>query len=214
MSKYLSVKFFKAGKFLLKKKLEKFKKELHLIAYNDKTNNFINALDVDLNCIKGEGIMIQEGSSIDSETIIGDYTFVGFNTRITKTVIGSYCSIANNVNIGDGEHPLNSISTSSIFFNNDIPELTKRPCKIGNDVWIGVGAIIRRGVTIGDGAVIGANSFVNKDVLPYAIVAGSPAKLIRKRFDDVKIERLLKSKWWELPLEEATRRIKELDQQL
>jgi len=89
--------------------------------------------------------------------------------------------------------------------------LTSKACVIESDVWIGVGSIIRRGVTVGIGAVIGANSFVNKDVPPFAIVAGSPARIIRYRFDQNKINEILKSKWWELELEDAKEVIKKLD---
>lgn len=75
----------------------------------------------------------------------------------------------------------------------------KGDISIGNDVWIGYEAAILAGVTIGDGAVIGARAVVTKNVEPYAIVGGVPAKPIRKRFDDITIERLLKIKWWDLP---------------
>ena len=94
--------------------------------------------------------------SIDSDgvsTLIGT---VGFTGR-------EYVSIANNVTIGAGEHDLNKISTSSLFYDNAYDVLTEKDCIIGNDVWIGVDSIIRRGVTIGNGAIIGANSFVNQD---------------------------------------------------
>jgi len=76
-----------------------------------------------------------------------------------------------------------------------------KECVIGNDVWIGCNSTILRGVTIGNGAVIGANSLVNKDVPPYAIVVGSPAKIIKYRFDEEIIQALLKIKWWDYPLE-------------
>jgi virginiamycin A acetyltransferase len=88
------------------------------------------------------------------------------------------------------------LSTSSIFYDDILQELTKGNCEIGNDVWIGVDSIIKRGVKIGDGAVIGANSVVTKDVLPFAIVAGSPAKLLRFRFDQSTIDEVTASNWW------------------
>ena len=90
-------------------------------------------------------------------------------------------------------------------------ELTKDKIIIGNDVWIGTDSIIRRGVTIGDGAVIGANSFVNKDVPPFAVVAGNPAKLIRYRFSQKKIDCILKSEWWLLDLEQARIAVEKLE---
>lgn len=132
--------------------------------------------------------------SIDSS--IGKYVYIGHNTSITKATIGNYCSIASNVSIWMGEHELDKISTNSIFYEAQYAELTKKDCIIGNDVWIGVDAIIRRWITIGNGAVIGANSFVNVDIPPYAIVAGSPAKIIRYRFNEDEIKMIETSYWW------------------
>jgi acetyltransferase-like isoleucine patch superfamily enzyme len=85
-----------------------------------------------------------------------------------------------------------SLSKTSPF-----QEFISDKCIIGNDVWIGANAIILAGVKVGDGAIIGANSFVNNDVQPYSIVAGTPARHVRYRFDKTTITRLLKSKWWE-----------------
>lgn len=78
---------------------------------------------------------------------------------------------------------------------------------IGNDVWIGYEAVIMAGVTIGDGAILGTRAVVTKDVSPYTIVGGMPAKSIRKRFDDVTIERLLKLRWWNWPIGQIARNI-------
>lgn len=86
---------------------------------------------------------------------------------------------------------------------NRRPPGRARPDKItiGNDVWIGAGSIIRKGITIGDGAVVGAGSVVSKDVPPYGIVAGNPARLIKYRFDEATIAEFLDLKWWDLPVE-------------
>jgi len=143
------------------------------------------------------------GSRISKDSIIGDYTYVGYNSYITKSVIGRYCSIANNISIGIGEHDLSKISTSSLFYENTYEALTEKDCIIGNDVWIGVDSIIRRGVHIGDGVVIGANSFVNCDVPDFAIVAGNPARLIRYRFSLEQINYIKASSWWDFEYEEA-----------
>ncbi|TSJ40300.1 CatB-related O-acetyltransferase [Mucilaginibacter corticis] len=140
---------------------------------------------------------------ISDDTSIGEYCYVGYNTFITKSNIGRYCSIANNVSIGNGEHLLNNISTSSLFYDNPYEVLTSKKCEIGNDVWIGVCSTIRRGVKIGNGAVIGANSFVNKDVPPYAVVGGVPAKIIKYRFSEKQIEDIEKSNWWDFDIAEA-----------
>ncbi|MDZ7588216.1 MAG: CatB-related O-acetyltransferase [Parasphingorhabdus sp.] len=119
--------------------------------------------------------------------------------------IGSFCSIAGDVIIMlSGEHDLSAPSTYPFVDFFDDPTLaradkSKGTVTIGNDVWIGRRATVLSGVTIGDGAVIGAGSVVTKDVAPYAIVAGNPAKFIRKRFDDETIEFLLKLRWWDWP---------------
>jgi len=147
---------------------------------------------------------------------IGDYTYIDNTHGQTKilcfkqsetVVIGKFCSIASNVRIfGGGEHNINLISTYPLkkFFQSygvDPNVISKGPTIIGNDVWIGMNSIILSGVSIGDGAIIGAGSVVTKDVLPYAIVAGNPAKLIRHRFNEKQIEKLLQIQWWNWPLE-------------
>jgi acetyltransferase-like isoleucine patch superfamily enzyme len=144
-----------------------------------------------------------KGTYVCENSTIGSYSYIGSNSIISKTIIGRYNSIASNVSIGHGEHPLGSISTNAVFIDSPYEVFTKEDCVVEHDVWIGVGAIIRRGVTLGIGSVIGANSFVNKDVPPYAIVAGTPARIIKFRFDEDKIARILDSKWWEADKEEA-----------
>nr|WP_304610668.1 sulfotransferase [Salipiger sp. PrR003] len=143
---------------------------------------------------------------------------------IYVTEIGRYCSFARSLNIGQTDHPFSFLSTSPAHFQGnfkistgadypykdlydaDAPspaiakaatDATRRSTKIGNDVWIGHGAIVIAGVTIGDGAVVGAGAVVTKDVAPYAIVAGVPAREIRKRFPDAIIQRLLNCAWWD-----------------
>ncbi|MFH1021256.1 MAG: DapH/DapD/GlmU-related protein [Pseudomonadota bacterium] len=126
--------------------------------------------------------------------------------------IGAFCSIADGVQIFlGGEHRLDWVSTYpfSVLWEkgkqiSGHPD-TKGDVIIGNDVWIGREAVILSGVTIGDGAVIGARAVITKDVPPYAIVAGNPARLIRKRFSDEVIQQLLALKWWAWPDEEIGR---------
>jgi acetyltransferase-like isoleucine patch superfamily enzyme len=116
--------------------------------------------------------------------------------------IGKYCSIAPDVRIflGD-EHRTDWVTTFP--FQVEGNRKSKGDVLIGNDVWIGFGATILSGVEIGDGAVIGARAVVAKDVKPYEIVAGNPARHIRFRFDKYAIELLLKLKWWDLPENEV-----------
>lgn len=139
--------------------------------------------------------------------LIGRYTYgepkvLEWGEKATLRV-GSFCSIAPGVTILlGGEHKTEYISTYPLNLSfKDLPKIhghpfTKGDVTVGNDVWIGANSFILSGVTIGDGAVIGACSVVTKDVEPYTVVAGNPARVIRKRFDDETITKLLKIQWW------------------
>lgn len=123
--------------------------------------------------------------------------------------VGAYCSFSQNVTIFlGGEHRTDWISTYPFNqFWNDVPKIPGHPKSkgdviIGNDVWVGYGAVILSGVHIGDGAVIGAGAIVTRDVKPYAIVAGNPAQEIRKRFQPEEIQTLLSIAWWNWPEED------------
>lgn len=116
-----------------------------------------------------------------------------------NVTIGNYCCFGPDVHIGGMQHSYWWYSMSPILSDMcNEPECTH----IGNDVWIGAGCIIKQGITIGNGAIIGANSFVNKDVEPFSIVVGSPARLIKYRFDEETCKVIVESKYWEkTPLE-------------
>ncbi|WP_303817218.1 CatB-related O-acetyltransferase [Selenomonas ruminantium] len=136
------------------------------------------------------------------EIEIGEYSYIGNGTSITKSKIGRYCSIGENVCINPGEHIIEEVSTNAIFYDDPWNVLTRKSVKIGNDVWIGTRAIILGDVNIGDGAIIAAGAVVTKDVPAYAIVAGVPARIIRQRFEDNKVDIIRESRWWEKnPLE-------------
>lgn len=146
-------------------------------------------------------------SSLIYHSTIGKFSYTGSNTVIMYTDVGSFSSISWNVTIGPANHDHSKLSTHDFLYNDAVglrPEgavqiydrFVKRT-RIGNDVWIGAGAVLLNGVTIGDGAVIGANATVTKDVEPYAIVVGSPARVVAHRFSDEIIAALQDLRWWE-----------------
>ena len=136
---------------------------------------------------------------------IGKYSYIGNNSFVSDTNIGNFTSISTDCYIGGTSHPVDWVSTSPVFhkwsnimkknFAHHEFEIFKRTT-IGNDVWIGNRVMIKAGVTIGDGAVIGMGSIVTKDVGPYEVWAGNPARCIRKRFPDEMIQEIKKIEWW------------------
>jgi acetyltransferase-like isoleucine patch superfamily enzyme len=172
------------------------------------TCHFYPGAVVDDESVLGKYNVVFSNASITHSTI-GDHTFVQKCSVINHADIGMFCSIAEGVTIGLGRHPLNYVSTHPAFYSATQP-LAKTfaeqdnfspftETKIGHDVWIGQRAMIVDGVTIGTGVVIAAGSVVTKDVPPYAVVGGIPARIIRYRFDENTIKELLKAKWWEMP---------------
>lgn len=147
-----------------------------------------------------------------SKTSVGRFTYVGPESKIAITTIGSFCSIGPRVSIGLGVHPSNWLSTHPCFysvggqtmktFSKSSQFIENIPISIGHDVWIGADATVLDGITIGTGAIVAAGAVVTSDVRPYAIVAGIPAREIRRRFDDAKIVELLDWAWWTLLDEE------------
>ena len=159
------------------------------------------------------------------KTFLSDYSYCSSSCVITYTQIGRYCSIGPSVKVIAGLHNTRDLSTSSIFhglswskesakesidfFQNPNKEEIKicakgAKTKISDDVWIGADVKIFSGVKIGRGAVIGACALITKDVDPYTIVGGVPAKVLRKRFSKETIDWLEKTKWWNLPPKEAS----------
>ncbi|NRS90160.1 acetyltransferase-like isoleucine patch superfamily enzyme [Flavobacterium sp. 7E] len=160
------------------------------------------------NSIFGKYNVVFNDVLMDSCTI-GDHTYIQKSTTIFNTEIGKFCSIAAGVSIGPGIHKMDGISTHPVFYLKNTP-LAKIYCKndsfisskktiIGHDVWIGEKVVILDGVNIGNGAIIAAGAVVSKDVEPYAIVGGVPAKFIKYRFQKDDINSLLNSQWWNHP---------------
>jgi len=149
---------------------------------------------------------VLEGSRIIN-TKVDIYSHIGRNCTISNATIGKFVQIASEVMIGLEAHPSRGFISTHQIFHRDKPStyfsfVEKKlfediiPVAIGNDVWIGAKAVIHAGITIGDGAVIGAGAVVTRDVDPYSVIGGIPAKLIRKRYSEEQIQKLLKFKWW------------------
>ena len=188
-----------------------------------KTNSFRrNKIVIDItalfnrNTIFGGCNKIKKNASV-CNSLIGRYTYIGANSDMNSCKIGSFTSISHDVYVEPYTHPAKGfISTSPVFFstlkqavetfveNNlfeEQLEIDGYKCIIGNDVWIGSKVLIKGGVRIGDGAIVAMGSVVTKDVPPYAIVGGIPAKVIRYRYSNLEIQQLLKFKWWNRDVE-------------
>lgn len=152
---------------------------------------------------------IRKGT-IPRRSTIGKFCWINTNVGLNCVDMGNYCSIASQVLIGGMEHPIDKCSTSTLL--NEAVVLKSKKTVIGHNVWIGAQCVIKQGVRIENGAVIGANSFVNKNVPPYAIVAGSPAKIIKFRFDKDVIEKIERSNFWNYPPKKAKEIINSIQQ--
>lgn len=178
-------------------------------------NSFIGDLSI-VKASQLESNIAINRSNIVLRSRIGRYSYTGNDTTIRSANVGRFCSLATNVNIGGGNHVFDHVTTSPLWRfkmldqgnteHDKNSDLTKRykefgDCVIGNDVWIATNAVILRGVKVGNGAIIGAGAIVNKDVEPYSVVVGVPAKKIRMRFNGKIIESLQEIKWWDWPVE-------------
>lgn len=159
----------------------------------------------------GNGNKFTKGVFLEEASKVGNYNYFGPYVMINHAVLGNYCSIAPNVKIGQGVHSMNFITTYQKISKKLIDHSLKtEPAIIGNDVWCGANAVIMQGVKIGNGAIIGANSVVTKDVPDYSIVVGVPARVIKYRFDSLMIEELNKSGWFYEELPDAVTKIEML----
>ncbi|MBY0613674.1 MAG: chloramphenicol acetyltransferase [Beijerinckiaceae bacterium] len=167
-------------------------------------------------CAFGRYTEVGEFTSV-TETEMGDYSYVVNNSEIIYTTIGKFCSIAAHTRINPGNHPMERASQAhftyraSSYFPGAADDAAffewrrSHRVTIGHDVWIGHGAIILPGRSIGTGAVIAGGAVVTKDVPNYTIVAGNPARIIRRRFDERQEERLLALRWWDWSHEQLER---------
>lgn len=178
-------------------------KKISLLAYWDQRSTFT------------PWTTLSKWSKLDNSHV-GKYSRIRTGTQLANTTVGNYTSIARGTVTGPGAHPMNYLTPNAIFYKKgfvgwhddwcepiDFDEA--KPITIGNDVWIGMHCIIMDGVAIGDGAVVAAGAVVTKDVPPFAVVGGVPAKVLKYRFTDDVIERLQEIQWWNLPDEEITR---------
>ncbi|MEO0443317.1 MAG: DapH/DapD/GlmU-related protein [Pseudomonadota bacterium] len=153
-------------------------------------------------------------------TCFDDYSYISDDSDVINTHIGKFCSIAAHTRINPGNHPLSRVAmhhftyrASRYGFGEDEQNFfqwrASQPVKIGHDVWLGHGAVVLAGVTIGNGCAIGAGAIVTKDVEPYTIVVGNPGKPLRKRFSDALIHGLEALAWWDWPAELLAERLED-----
>lgn len=171
-------------------------------------------------------------NTILSNCFVGECSYISRNCKLSNVKIGKFCSIANDVHTCNGQHPTSVFVTTfpSFYYDTDgqigfsfhkgqplfntlrlASGSNKYEVVIGNDVWIGSHVLIMPGVSIGDGAVIAAGSVVSRDVEPYTVVGGVPAKSIKKRFTESQIVKLVNLKWWDWPYDVIENRYREFD---
>lgn len=215
--------------FLNKPVLEGNKENLELVDCLIVASQYFNEIEEHLNIYDIQNVYyaykpekFTEVNRLVSGVEVGKYTYDTINTLDfpeNVAYIGSYTSINKKASIGGKNHPLEYVSTHPMFYyqkssrqsgyrlEGDLKLDKNSKISIGHDVWIGTNAVVLPGVTIGHGSVIGAGAVVTKDIPPYSIAIGVPAKVIKYRFPQDIIEGLLKIKWWDWPEEKINKNI-------
>ncbi len=177
----------------------KYIKRFYLIFFNKKYHTRIKSYRASLAAKYGYNVLIDKGTIVEPDVSIGDYSYVNKYSSLENCVIGKFCSISSGVYICPYEHEKSIITTHPIAQRDLSPKKKRKKVSIGNDVLISLNCIILAGVTIGDGAVVGAGAVVTKDVKPYEIVGGVPAHHIGWRANEQTINKLEEIKWWDWP---------------
>ena len=146
----------------------------------------------------GSRVGIERNVELGPDVEVGAFSYINAGSIVTCARIGRYCSIGYCCHIGPYEHPTDYISSSPHMYRRSIWNECRKPAQIGSDVWIGSNAVLLQGISIGTGSIIAAGAVVTKDVAPYSIVGGVPARLLKPRFDPDTSAALLQSRWWEL----------------
>lgn len=162
----------------------------------------------------GEYSSLRGGVYLSGKIEIGRFSSINgpnvdIYSKVNKVIIGNFCSIARNISIQEFNHKMENLSTflisKNLFNENGFDITSKGDIVIGNDVWIGAHSVVLSGVKIGNGAIIAANSVVTKNIPPFAIVGGNPAKIIKYRFNKEVIDQIEDLKWWEWSKEKIKR---------
>ncbi len=175
----------------LSESLFKHKLTRHLYIENSVINNISGEF---------EGSNFIHESHLSGTIRMGVHSYINPGCRLRHVNIGRYCSIADRVLISPEQHSIKMVSSHPFMINKSSladATLSHRATEIGNDVWIGAGSVIMPGISVGDGAVIGASSVVTRSVPPYAVFAGVPAKLLKMRFSETQSNKLQVLRWWD-----------------